>query len=367
MEKNKVVLHIVGALNMGGVETMIMNVYRNLDLKKIKFDFIVSGSDIGYYEKEIDNENSKIYHIHKRSDSWVKHMKDIYDIIKNEKYSIVHYHAENSFLAFIDLFVCKLAGAKRLIVHSHNTMDYRGGKLAKLSRVFQKPLYYLVQSRLSCGDAASKWLYGTTKNVKVIPLPVECKKYRFSSEKQRFLKQEFGVEGYKIYTHIGSFSKVKNQLFLIDIFDEIHKVDNKALLFLIGGGEYEKEIKKKISDLNLEDSILMLGIINDVYNKLIMSDAFIFPSLFEGFPTVLLEAQAAGLPCFVSDTVTKKISLTNSVYFYSLKKEAKEWADFILSKSDNSFYDRENANNIVANGYDIKKVVDEFYKIYNIY
>lgn len=363
---NNTVLHIVGALNMGGVETMLMNIYRNLDFKKVKFDFIVNGPEIGYYEKEIDTKSSRIHHIHKRSDSWLKHMKDIYKIIKKEKYSIVHYHTENAFLAFMDLIVCKLAGAKNLIVHSHNTMDYRGGKIAQLSRLFQKPLYYLVQNRLSCGDAASKWLYGTTENVNVISLPVDCKKYRFSFKEQVFLKKKFGLEEFKIYTHVGSFSKVKNQLFLLEIFKEIYKVDNKSILFLIGGGEYEKEIKKKILRLDLKENVFMLGTINDVYNKLIMSDIFILPSLFEGFPTVLLEAQAAGLPCFVSNTVTDKIALTDSVYFYSLEKRPKEWADFILSKRNNSIYDREKANDIIADNYDIKKVVNEFYNIYKI-
>lgn len=366
ISKGKKVLHILGALNVGGAETMVMNVYKNIDFNKVKFDFIVNGPDVGYYEKEIDLINSKIYHITKRSESWVKHLKDIYFIIKNEKYVTIHYHTENSFLAFIDLFVCKLAGASNLIVHSHNTMDYRGGKVAKLSKYFKKPLYYLANKRLSCGDAAAIWLYGTTNNVHIIPLPVDCKKYMYSVEKQKNLKMRLGIKCSKIYTHVGSLSRVKNQLFVLDIFNEIHKIDNKAILLLIGKGDYEDKIRNKISKLNLENSVFMPGVINDVYDKLIMSDGFIFPSLFEGFPTVMLEAQAAGLPCYASDTITKRIAITDNVYFRSLDDSAKEWAEFIVNNNDYSENSRLKANKEIAKEYDIKKVVKDFYNVYEV-
>lgn len=366
MEKETVILHILGAFNMGGVETMVMNIYKNIDFNKLKFDFIVNGAEIGYYEDQLNLKCSKIFHIAKRSDSLIRHFFDIYCIVKNGNYCVVHYHAENSFLAFTDLLICKLAGAKELIVHSHNTMDYRGGFIAKLSKFFQKPLYYLASQRLSCGEEAANWLYGTTTNVQIVPLPVDCKKYLYSKQKHDFFKNEYNFTDFKIYTHIGSFSKVKNQLFLLDIFNEIFKINNKSILLLIGGGNDEDLIKNKILDLNLQNNVFLLGVIDDVSNKLIMSDAFIFPSLFEGFPTVLLEAQAAGLPCFVSDTITDKIKLTDSVYFLSISKTPKEWAEFIVNNCNSSEKSRQFANSVISNKYDINKIVDEFYNIYKV-
>lgn len=362
----KKILQILGALDVGGAETMVMNIYRNIDKKTLNFDFVVSGEREGYYEKEINAGESKVFHIKERSESLKEHLFDLYRIVKKNDYDVIHYHTENSFLAFCDLLVCKIAGARKLVVHSHNTMDYRGGLLVVLSRIFRVPLRLIANSKLSCGEEAAIWLYGTNKNVEIIPLPVDCKKYEYSLNKQNDLKRKYSLDDKIVYAHVGSFSKVKNQLFLLDVFYEIYKLNQNSHLILVGDGEYRDRIERKIKELELQKAVTLFGIVDDVYNKLILSDCFIFPSLFEGFPTVVLEAQAAGLPCFVSDTVTNKIDITKCVSFVSLNMSAKDWANKIVRNKSYDCKKRRELNKIVAKTYDISSVVKVINDVYGV-
>lgn len=358
------VLQVTGAMNLGGAETMIMNVYRTLDTKKIQFDFVAMGKERGYYEDEIEERKGKVFHIPRRSESFLGSMIAFYRIVKSNRYTTCHFHTQNAFLTVCQILVARLAGANNIIVHSHSTSDWRKDILQKLHLAFRPMLRALTNERLSCGEDAAKWLYGSTNRVTVVPLPVICKNYLYSDVHYQQLRKKQKYDNAFIFVHTGRFCKAKNHEFLLDIFCEISKKKMNAVLFLLGDGELRNQIVAKVKALHLEDRVVLWGNIPDVGDKLIMSDAFLFPSLYEGFPTVVLEAQAAGLPCYISDTITPKIAETDLVKQISLKKTAQEWCDFILTDLENIKIDRKECNRAVSEKYDVSMVKNIFTDIY---
>lgn len=353
----KKVLQVFGSLGMGGAETMMMNVLRNLNPEKYRFDFAVSGSEVGYYEAEAEKLGCHVYHMTKRSSSLVGHHLDLARIIRENGYQIVHFHTENAFLTSMELVAARLGGAKRLVVHSHNTMDWRGKKLVCMHRLFRGFVYHHADVRLSCGKEAALWLYGTSKNVKVIPIPVDCSQFLFSQEKYELLRKQQGVEGKRVYFHAGRFNDVKNHTFLIDIFREIKKLNPESVLLLAGSGVLQEEVRKQVTDYGLAQDVIFLGDISDVPQKMILADAFVFPSKYEGFPTVVLEAQASGLPCYISDNITSDIVLTDLVKQISLQKSAAEWAEQIVQDDVKKRHSRMESNQVVRERYDVSVAV----------
>lgn len=358
------VLQVTGALNMGGAETMLMNVFREINRDKIQFDFIVSGKEIGFYESEAINLGACIYHIRKRSESFIGNLKDFYKIIKSNNYKVVHFHTQNAFFTMTQIIVARLAGVKRIIVHSHNTSDWRKGIARKMHFLCRPLLSILTDKKLSCGKAAAEWLYGSSRDTRIIPLPVACKKYLYSDEKYDVLRKKYGYTESVIYTHIGRFSDVKNHDFLLDVFYKIHDIEPNSILFLIGDGPLRNDIEKKIKELELLDSVVLWGNISDVNEKLVMSDVFLFPSKYEGFPTVVLEAQAAGVLCFISDTITKDVAITELVKYVSLDEGVDLWVQSILSRKCLNESERKIANRRIAEKYDVVQVAKCFEKIY---
>ena len=358
------ILQCTGALNMGGAETMLMNVYREINKEEFQFDFIVSGSDIGYYEKEAEIMGARIHHVAKRSESFLGHLMDLYRVIKTNKYGIVHFHTQNAFMTLTEVIVAKLAGTKTIIVHSHNTTDWRKGLLIRLHSICKPVLYVLSNIHLACGDEAGEWLYGKGKMFKVIPLPVNCKAYLYSEERYKNLREKYNIQDKKVYAHTGRFGDQKNHSFLIDIFAGIVAEEPESILFLMGDGELKSDIEHKVADLGLSDKVVFCGNVSDVNEKLIMSDVFLLPSKYEGFPTVALEAQAAGLLCLISDTITKEIELTDWVKFAPINAGVTPWVNMILSTKAPESVDRAKANGIIASGYDVKIVAQTFEQIY---
>lgn len=362
--EKKRVLQVVGALNIGGAETMLVNVLRNMDRQRWQFDFAVSGNEKGYYEEEIQELGGVIYHVTKRSDSIWKHYYQFYLLVKRQKYKIVHIHQQNAFFTVLQIIAAKRAGAERVITHCHSTNDWRGKSLIFLHKIMRRVINRLADVRLACGEEAAKWLYGTTKEVGIVPLPVDCSKYFFSAELYRELRNRYRYSGKKVYVHVGRFSEVKNHRFLIEIFEELKAINKSSVLFLIGDGELRKDIEKIVKEKSLDNDVVFWGNISNVNEKLLMADAFLFPSLYEGFPTVLLEAQAAGLPCFISDTITKEVDITNLIRRISLKKNAGEWAAEIIKAHDYIEGDRKKYNQLVKEKYDVLITVKRLMDLY---
>ena len=326
----KRVLQGLGSLNMGGAETMVVNVLENLDRQTVTFDFVIPGAEEGLLEPRVTKLGAKVYHTPKRSESFVGSYRAFERVIRENGYQTVHLHTQNAFFTAIHVFLARRAGAKRIVVHSHNTMDWRGGMALRLHKACRKWLYRHADVRLACGREAAEWLFGTTEGVEVLPLPVCCDRFLFDESKREALRSQLGAEERTMYLHVGRFMDVKNHAFLIQVFEEIHRRAPNSLLVLVGDGALRPDIEKQAAQAGLTDSVVFMGNVDNVAELMMAADAMVFPSKYEGFPTVLLEAQAAGLDAFVSDSITKEIVMTGRIHPLSLEQGAQAWADAIL-------------------------------------
>jgi glycosyltransferase involved in cell wall biosynthesis len=328
------VLQVVTIMNRGGLETMLMNYYRQMDKNKIQFDFMVHREEKGHYDDEIIRLGGRIYRMPQiRPGNYRLYFNKLDDFFSNHKeYKVVHSHInENS------SFVLRAARKYEVpcrIAHSH--LSDLGIDIKLPFRLFarysmkENPNYYF-----ACSKNAGKWLFGNkvpfTNNVTVLNNAVNTNEFKFNEAIRNRVLREIGVTNQLVVGHIGRFNKQKNHDYLIDIFNELVKIKPNAILVLVGDGHLKPQIEKKISNLGLSNNVRILGVRSDISDILQAIDLFLFPSLFEGLPVVLVEAQAAGLNCIISDSITKECDVTGRIQFLSLQDPPKHWAEKILS------------------------------------
>ena len=347
------VLHVVSVMDRGGIENMIMNLYRNIDRNKIQFDFVVHHTKKGDFDDEIKMLGGNIYYaphfnvynIFSYKKWWIEFFE------KNQEYRIIHSHTYS--IASIQHKIAKKFGLKT-IVHSHstkNSRDIKGIVYCYLQKKVMDESDYL----FACSKKAGEWLYGMgcekINNYYTLNNAIDSKKYIFNQSIKFKLLEEFDLNGKFVVGHVGNFTIPKNHLYLIDIFSEIHKKEPKSVLLLVGDGNLRKKIENKIAQLGLKDSVLLLGVRNDVNELLQVMDCFVFPSLYEGLPVSVIEAQAAGLKCFISNNITDEVCITDLVERISINIHAKEWADKILDTK--SFVHKNKRQDVISAGYDI--------------
>ena len=323
------ILQIIRQMNIGGAETFIMNIYRNIDREKVQFDFLVSGE--GFFDREIRKLGGRIYNIKYITQVGEKKFKrELIDFFQeHQEYEVIHSHIDQ--VSGVILEAAKEAGVKERIAHSHNTKN-RNNLMAKIyKRYLQSKINKNATQYFACGEEAAKWLYRKeAKKAIIIPNGIDLGKFKFKEEARNKIREELKI-GKNIFVigHIGRFSKQKNHKFLIKVFKEYLKIDPNSKLMLVGDGELKKQIEKKINNYKIQDNVILLGNRKDIERMYQAFDLLLFPSLFEGMSLVTIEAQAEGLPILCSDTIDKKTNITNSVKFMSLKKSEKEWAEKI--------------------------------------
>lgn len=357
------VLQIIGLMNRGGAETMIMNLYRNIDKTKIQFDFVVHTTEKCAFDDEIIKNGGKIYRVPRyKIYNHFKYVRELKKIFKeHQEYSIIHCHI-NSTASIITNIAKKYK--MKTIVHSHSTA-YQKGISGKYKEFLQKKMKKNDNSKVdfnfACSNEAGKWLYGNNK-FKVINNAIESDIFIFNKEKRQRIRENYDIKNKFVIGHVGRFSKIKNHEFLIDIFEEILKIKKDSVLILVGDGENIDKIKLKVKKLNIEDKVIFTGIQSNINEILMGMDILLLPSLFEGLPVTLVEAQATGLKCIISDNISQEINITELITTVSLQKEPKIWAQKVIENKD---YLRENMQkDIIRKGYDIKSTVKELEKIY---
>ena len=344
--------------NPGGIESVIMNYYRHINRENIQFDFLCNSKEVAY-EDEIANLGGKIFKVTPRSSSRFKFAKDMKKFFINNAQNYTAIWVNVCSLANIDyLKYAKKYGIEKRIIHCHNSQNMDStirGLLHKFNKVF---LNKYATDFWSCSNEAAKWFY--TKEIlesnkyMLIKNAIDCKKFSFNTEIRNEYRKALKIENKIVLGNIGRFHFQKNQLFLLDIFYNLKKIEDNFMLILIGDGEDRKLIEEKIESLNLKDSVMLLGIRNDVNNILQAIDAFVFPSKFEGLPMVLMEAQANGLPIFASKNISDEISMSKDFTFISLEENSEKWANIIYDNyNKNRFARSDNYKIIVKNGYEI--------------
>ena len=363
------ILHVIGSLNNGGSQAMVMNLYRNIDRSKIQFDFIVDRSDELFFAEEIKALGGRIYFLPtfniKNIPIYKKEWKNFFE--KNREYKIIHGHVRST--ASIYLGIAKKYGLKT-IAHSHNNSSGKGIK-ALIKNVLQYPIRYIADYYFACSRNAGEWLYGKKvckgDRFTIINNAIDSSKFIFKNATRQKVREKMNINEYFVIGNIGRFHHQKNHEFMINVFKAIHDKDKKTKLLLVGDGELLENIKKKVENLGLSKSVIFTGIRSDTNDLLNAMDLFIFPSIYEGLGIVAIEAQASGLQCVVSDAIQDEVFITNLVESISLKEPVELWAEKILSYKNN--YQRYNRQSeIINSGFDIRKVTDQIQNLYfNIY
>lgn len=326
------VAQIMGKMENGGVEAVVMNYYRHIDRNKVQFDFIVDSDSSCPQEDEIKSLGGRVIRIAPYQ-KITANMRDLRRIFKQNKYKIVH--AELTTMSVFSLAVAASCGISIRIAHSHSTIG-KGEKKKNIMKYILRPFSKVFATHyFACSDYAGKWLFGKnigkSKRYKVIPNAIDTKKFRFDQTVRDEVRKELGIEGKFVVGHIGRFCFAKNHDFLIDIFYEVHKKRPDSVLILIGEGELLESVKQKVHRLILDQSVKFLSVRNDVYRLYQAFDVFVLPSRYEGFGLVALEAQFSGLPTILSDKVPEEVIITNNVKYCALENSSTEWADIVLN------------------------------------
>ena len=284
VDKKIIVAHIMGKWNGGGVESVVMNYYRNIDRNKIQFHFLCDedSTDIPY--EEIEKLGGKVIVIPPYQKLF-KYQKELYRIFKENNYKIIHSHINA--LSVFPLRIAKKAGVPIRIAHSHSTSNKKEWKKNILKMILRPFSKLYANNYFACTEYAGKWLFGKKvverKELNVINNAIDLKKFEFNENTREDLRKELGIkEDVLVIGHVGRFMKQKNHEFLIDVFEKAIKQDDNIYLILVGQGPLEDKIKEMAKEKGIEDKILFLGQRNDV-NKLYQAmDIFVLPSLYEG-------------------------------------------------------------------------------------
>ena len=322
------ILQVVTHMNRGGLETMIMNYYRQIDREKIQFDFLVHREARADYDDEIEAMGGKIHRL-PRLVPWSRAYLTALDrfFADNPQYKVIHVHQD-----CMSSVILKAAEAHNIpvrIAHSHSSSQDKNLKYP-IKLFYKRLIPRYATDLIACGKAAGDWMFGGAPYW-ILNNAICVEQYRFDPAKAVRTRAALGIpEDAFVVGHVGRFCTVKNHTFLIDIFSEIKKKANNAVLLLVGGGDLQKNIAQKAAELGLTEHVVFTGLRPDVPDLMRAMDVFVFPSLYEGLPLTLVEAQSSGLNCVISDRIPSDCDLTNLVHRRSLEESPEIWAQTVV-------------------------------------
>lgn len=373
-EKRQFPLRVVQAcdLQAGGIATFILAVCGQLDRKKVNFDYLVYRSqkefgeemarELGGRKLVADDTNAP-----NKAVKFLWRFFRTWKTLKRERVQIFHVNAPTPYDCLAGL-AAKLAGVKVVIIHAHNSQLKKTGKLYRAAQAvcrFCIPLfgdYYF-----ACSDLAGKFMFGKKLQEKVIYIKngISVEKFRFRDDIRLKMRKVYGIRETLVVGSVGRFCKQKNQHFLLEIFAEVLRICPDASLLLIGQGELQEELMRYAKELQIDAHLIHIASTDRVQDYLNMMDVFLLPSLFEGLPVVGIEAQANGLPCLFSDTITGQVAVTGRAYFMDINLAARQWAEFAVKAAKGSSKDRNQyADKVREAGYEIQDTaswLQEFY------
>lgn len=359
------VLQVLGCLDRGGAENMIMSVYRNIDRDKIQFDFILHLNRKSDFDDEVKSLGAQIFYAPqyngKNHFEYKKWWNEFFRT--HPEYKLLHSHIRST--ASIYTEIAHKYGVKT-IVHSHSTMTAGSGLGAMVKNIMQKNITKHADKCLACSKDAGDWLFKNHEYT-VYPNSIDAKKFVYDEKKRSRIRDEYNLGDSFVIGHVGRYHKIKNQTFLMDIFAEILKEKPDSYLVFAGEkigseGMEKSELVAYAESRGVADRVIFAGNVPNVDEFMSAFDVFVFPSLYEGLGIVLIEAQAAGLHCFASDTVSPESRISDNVEFISLQKSDSEWARKILGCD---FKNRINGyQNVYDAGYDIEAGVNNLTEIY---
>lgn len=366
MQKVKVLI-IVGSLGIGGNEIFVMNILRSIDYKKFLIDLLIfDGKRLDFYN-EVIGYGCKVY-ICDKTNSTIERMFWVLKFIKNNnQYDTVHVNSCSFKGLLCGTIPAKIVGIKKVIAHSHNSGEPKGNVLDKTLRIFLKILLeYSISLGLSCSDLAGESKYRkkfiASNRYHIVHNAIEVEKYEYNSVFREKIRKHYNIEDRIVIGNVGRLAHQKNQEFLIKIMPYLLCKNDKYFLLIIGGGELEEKLKKLALELEIENNVLFTGSINNVNQYYSAMDVFAMPSLFEGFPFTVIEAQVNGLKCVLSDDITHMANISGDVIFLPLNNEKKWYETLTLYSQSRS--DKEKTKSVI-DSYDLNqniKLIEEYYQ-----
>lgn len=344
------ILHVVTYMGRGGLETMIMNYYRHMDRTKVQFDFLTHRDFRADYDDEIEALGGRIYHL-PRLVPWSCNYRISLDhfFCEHPEYKIIHVHQDC--LSSIFLKAAKKHDVPVRIAHSHNSNQDKNLKYP-IKLFYRRQIPSSATQLFACGKAAGDWMFRGA-SYHVLNNAINASQYTLRPAVRNQIRDQLGISHKSfVVGHVGRFNPQKNHDFLLDIFSKVCESIHDAVLLLIGDGNLRSSIEAKAADLGITDRVIFTGVRSDVPDLMQAMDCFVFPSLYEGLPVTLIEAQAAGLPCIVSDGVPVECSKTNLVEHIPLGENAEAWAEKVLAKIN--LPHRDTKDEIIRAGYDIE-------------
>lgn len=370
MEKKKILQFTVAA-SKGGSTQYVLNNWKNIDRERFHFDFVTFSPYLDFAE-ELEEQGCKIYYMPCYPQQDRNRFIDSFGKVLQNGYDTLHLHT--SYWRGTEAEeIAKQYRIKQVIVHAHSTgfgkartkeEEIEGTK--KHLAIREKLNEKMATDFLACSHAAAEWIFGDCipKNrIMILHNAIDTKRFAYSEDTRKKVRCELEIQDKFVLGHVGRLALPKNHDFLLDVFCEVQKKIPNAVLILVGEGELREKIEGKIKDLRLESKVKLLGKRNDVNRLLQGMDLFVFPSLFEGFPIGLIEAQTTGLNCIVSDQITSEVVITPLVKQYPLI--ASEWVNSIQTHYRDHTFRRKNMQFVIDDaGYGIKKQIRELEKIY---
>lgn len=361
------VLHVIGAMDRGGAETMIMNFYREIDREKIHFDFLVHETRECDYDKEIRKLGGNIYSVPRyKIYNYYFYKEAIKDFFfKHHDYDIVHGHI----CSCVNIYLkeAKRYGIKT-IAHSHAS-DFGISLYTLFTKLVSFRTRYIADFFLGCSRQAGIDHYGKkivgSSQFSVLNNGIKTELYRYNQKVREEIRKKLGIDKKVVIGHVGRFTYAKNHEFIIEIFKEIQKINKNTALLLFGRGELESQVRELVIKSGLDRQVYFMGVVEDIYNYLNAFDLFLFPSRFEGLGIALIEAQASGLPCVVNERLPQEAILSNDVHEMSLDESARKWGEACLNFIGTT--NRSDLNILVKErGYDISLETKHLERIYHL-
>lgn len=359
------VLQVLGGTTLGGAESRIMDIYRNIDRTKVQFDFVVHNKREDHYNQEIRSLGGKIYRIPKFRFYNILNYRKAWRIFFHEHLEFVAVHGHMTSTAAIYLPIAKENGIPITIAHARSAGTDPGLK-GMLTRWMRKHLYECADYCFTCSKIAGDAVFGAKNmqsgKIQIIPNAIDISNYVYDGVVRKQIREEYGLQDAYVIGHVGRFHYAKNHTFLLDIFAELYKKKENARLLLLGEGNLLPEIREKAVRLGIQEKVIFAGNHTNVRDYYQAMDYLVFPSHFEGLPGTIVEAQAAGLRCLISDTIAEEVVVTELVKTMSLRKSAEEWADYVLG---HLLYERkQNLSALKKAGFDVKSQVTKLQDFY---
>lgn len=378
------VLHVLGNTNLGGAESRIMDLYRHTDRNRVQFDFLVHSGEEGFYEKEIRELGGRIFRVPRfriyNYFSYRKALKEFFQ--KHHEFALVQGHMTST--AAIYLPIAKKAGVKKTAAHARSAGVDKGLK-GTMTRFLRRNLADRADYLFTCSELAGISVYGekAVQEGKTIFIPnaIDCAGFTFDPEKRKKMREELGLTDAIIIGHVGRFHYAKNHEYLLRVFAELCRMsagagdsiaetgaDQKYHLILLGEGPLMEDTRKLAEELGVADKVHFLGNHKNIADYYQAMDYFVYPSRYEGMPGTIVEAQASGLPCLMSDTICREVIATELVETMSIEEEPKVWAEGLQRRIDALVSKQENrkkyAAKMAAAGFDVQAQAERMMRFY---